>query len=99
MPVIGVVRHKVADFADWRRKFDERMDIRKSNGWAGHELYYDDTNKEAYVVHTVKDDKIDMPKWHMESFKALGRRTEMKPSGNPNHSIIPRGNKIEEITY
>ena len=41
MANIGVVRHKVADFSEWRRKFDERMEIRKSNGWAGHQLYYD----------------------------------------------------------
>jgi len=32
MPVIGVVRHKVEDFSDWRRKFDERMTVRKENG-------------------------------------------------------------------
>ncbi|MDD1753411.1 MAG: hypothetical protein LUQ38_10040 [Methanotrichaceae archaeon] len=99
MPVIGVVRHKVEDFSDWRRKFDERMTVRKENGWAGHELYYDEAKKEACVVHTVKDDKMDMAKQHMERYKALGYRTEMKPSGNPDRSIIPRGNKIEEITY
>jgi hypothetical protein len=66
---------------------------------AGYELYYDEANEEAYVVHTVKDDKLDSAKQHMENFKALGRRIEMKPSGNPDQSIIPRGNKIEEITY
>jgi hypothetical protein len=99
MTTIGVVRHKVADFSDWRKKFDERMVIRKSNGWAGHELYYDEARKEAYVVHTVKDDMMDKAKQHMASFKALGKRNEMKPSGNPDHSIMPKGNKIEEITY
>jgi hypothetical protein len=99
MANIGVVKHKVADFSDWKGKFDERMIIRKSNGWAGHELYYDETGKEAYVVHTVNDDKIDMAKQHMAKFKALGKRNEMNPSGNPDHSIIPKGNKIEEITY
>jgi hypothetical protein len=99
MTRIGVVRHKVPDFSDWRGKFDERMAIRKANGWAGHELYYDEARKEAYVVHTVKDDKMEKAKQHMESFKALGKRNEMKPSGNPDHSIMPMGTKIEEITY
>ena len=99
MTRIGVVIHKVSDFSDWRRKFDERMAIRKANGWAGHELYYDEARKEAYVVHTVKDDKMEKAKQHMESFKALGKRNEMKPSGNPDHSIMPMGTKIEEITY
>ena len=99
MTRIGVVRHKVSDFSDWRRKFDERMAIRKANGWAGHELYYDEARKEAYVVHTVKDDKMEKAKQHMESFKALGKRNEMKPSGKPDHSIMPMGTKIEEITY
>ncbi len=96
---IGVVRHKVSDFSDWRHKFDERTAIRKANGWAGHELYYDEARKEAYVVHTVKDDKIENAKQHMENFKALGKRIEMKPSGNPDHSIMPKGDKIEEINY
>ncbi len=99
MAKIGVVRHKVSDFSDWRRKFDERMAVRKVNGWAGHELYYDEARKEAYVVHTVKDDKMGNAKQHMEYFKALGKRNEMNPSGNPDHSIIPKGEKIEEITY
>lgn len=96
---IGVVRHKVADFSEWRRKFDERMEIRKSNGWAGHQLFYDQAKKEAYVVHTVKDDKTDMAKQHMAKFKALGKRNEMSPSGNPDHSIMPRGDKIEDVMY
>jgi DNA helicase IV len=99
MANIGVVRHKVADFSEWRRKFDERMEIRKSNGWAGHQLYYDQAKKEAYVVHTVKDDKTDMAKQHMAKFKALGKRNEMSPSGNPDHSILPKGEKIEDVMY
>ena len=99
MTNIGVVRHKVADFSEWRRKFDERMEIRKSNGWAGHQLYYDQAKKEAYVVHTVKDDKTDMAKQHMAKFKALGKRNEMSPSGNPDHSITPKGDKIEDVMY
>ena len=96
---IGVVRHKVADFSEWRRKFDERMEIRKSNGWAGHQLFYDEAKKEAYVVHTVKDEKTDMAKQHMAKFKALGKRNEMSPSGNPDHSIMPKGDKIEDVMY
>ena len=99
MANICVVRHKVADFSEWRRKFDERMEIRKSNGWAGHQLYYDQAKKEAYVVHTVKDDKTDMAKQHMAKFKALGKRNEMSPSGNPDHSIMPKGDKIEDVMY
>ncbi len=96
---IGAVRHKVADFSEWRRKFDERMKIRKSNGWVGHQLFYDEAKKEAYVVHTVKDDKTDMAKQHMAKFKALGKRNEMSPSGNPDHSIMPKGDKIEDVMY
>lgn len=99
MTNIGVVRHKVSDFSEWRRKFDERMEIRKSNGWAGHQLFYDQAKKEAYVVHTVKDDKTDMAKQHMAKFKALGKRNEMSPSGNPDHSIMPKGDKIEDVMY
>jgi hypothetical protein len=99
MAKIGVVRHKVVDFSDWRRKFDERMIIRKSNGWSGHELFYDEAKQEAYVVHTIEDDKFDMAKLHMAKFKDLGKRIEMNPSGNPDRSIMPRGNKIEEVTY
>ena len=96
---MGVVRHKVDDFAAWKQKFDERMAVRKVNGWAGHELYYDENGKDAYVVHTVNDDKVDMAKQHMAKFKALGKRNEMSPSGNPDHSIMPKGDKIEDVMY
>lgn len=99
MTRIGVVRHKAPNFADWRKKFDQRMEIRKGNGWSGHELYYDEAKQEAYVVHTVKDDKLAMAKQHMDKFKALGKRNEMSPSGNPDHSIMPKGKKIEDVTY
>ncbi|HNT72396.1 MAG: hypothetical protein PHN90_08345 [Methanothrix sp.] len=99
MAKIGVVRHRVEDFPAWRRKFDDRMEIRKSNGWSGHELYYDEGKKEAYVVHAVHDDKLEVAREHMEKFKAMGKRTEMKPSGNPDHSIMPRGEKIEAVNY
>jgi hypothetical protein len=73
------------------------MTVRKNSGWARHELYYDEANKEAYVVHTVKDDKLDTAKQHMENFKALGKRTEMKPSGNPDHSIIPEETRLRRL--
>ncbi len=96
---IGVVRHSTPDFSAWRKKFDERMAVRKANGWMGHQLYYDEVKQEAYVVHTVKDDKLDMAKKHMEFFKAQGKRIEMNPSGNPDHSLMPRGNKIEDVVY
>ncbi|WP_348528203.1 hypothetical protein [Methanothrix sp.] len=99
MTRMGVVRHKIDDFSDWKQKFDDRMAVRKSNGWAGHELYYDELRKEAYVVHTVLDDKIEMAKQHMAKYKAMGKRNEMNPSGNPDHSILPKGNKVEDITY
>ena len=99
MTRMGVVRHKIDDFSDWKQKFDDRMAVRKSNGWAGHELYYDELRKEAYVVHTVLDDKIEMAKQHMAKFKAMGKRNEMNPSGNPDHSIMPKGDKVEDITY
>ncbi len=101
MTKIGVVRHKVADFSEWRRKFDERMEIRKANGWAGHELYYDDARKEAYVVHTVNSDKMELAKNHMASFKALGKRNEMSFSANPDHSIMPKAirSKMSPIKF
>ncbi|MFZ2376930.1 MAG: hypothetical protein WAV83_06925 [Methanothrix sp.] len=99
MTRMGVVRHKIDDFSDWKQKFDDRMAVRKSNGWAGHELFYDELRKEAYVVHTVLDDKIEMAKQHMAKYKAMGKRNEMNPSGNPDHSILPKGNKVEDITY
>ena len=50
-------------------------------------------------MHTVKDDKTDMAKQHMAKFKALGKRNEMSPSGNPDHSILPKGEKIEDVVY
>lgn len=54
--------------------------------------------KEAYVVHTVKDDKTDAACSSIWPTKAW-RENEMSPSGNPDHSIMPKGDKIEDVMY
>jgi len=38
MPVM-MVRHKVADFTQWKSVFDGMNDVRKSYGWTAHEVY------------------------------------------------------------
>ena len=79
----------MADFSDWKGKFDLRMAVRKNNGWAGHKLYYDEANKEAYVVHTVKDDKIDMAKTaygELQSSWKANRNEAIWQSGSLNNT-------------
>ena len=65
------------------------MAVHKNTRGVGHERYYDEARKEAYIIYEVNDGKIYMAKQHMAKFKAIGKRNGMRPSGNPDHSIMP----------
>jgi heme-degrading monooxygenase HmoA len=36
-----IVRHKVADFTNWKQIFDSMNDVRRSHGWISHEVLRD----------------------------------------------------------
>ena len=65
-----IVKHKVADFANWKKVFDSMQDIRYSYGWIGHELYRDPADPNfVMVVNKVKT---------LEGAKAYGASPELK---------------------
>ena len=36
-----IVRHKVADFTNWKKVFDSMTDVRRSHGWISHQVLRD----------------------------------------------------------
>jgi hypothetical protein len=56
-----IVRHKVADFGEWKKVFDSMRDVRKTYGWTHHEVLQDaaDPNLVTIVNHmkSVEDGK------------------------------------------
>jgi quinol monooxygenase YgiN len=50
------VRHKVADYTNWKRAYDEFDATRKENGVTGDSVYRDtDDSSTVIVTHTFKD--------------------------------------------
>ena len=52
MPVM-IVKHKVADFKQWKTVFDSMNEVRGQHGWTAHEVYQnaDDPNFVTIVNH------------------------------------------------
>ena len=52
MPVM-IVKHKVADFKQWKAVFDSMNEVRGQYGWTAHEVYQkaDDPNFVTIVNH------------------------------------------------
>jgi len=51
-----IVRHRVANFEEWKKVFDSMVDIRKSYGWLSAAVYRDATDPAIVtVVNRVKD--------------------------------------------
>jgi hypothetical protein len=52
MPVM-MVRHKVADFKQWKAVFDGMNEVRRQHGWTSHEVYRnaEDPNFVTIVNH------------------------------------------------
>lgn len=45
-----IVKHKVADFGNWKTVFDEMKSTRMSHGWIGHEVHRDATDPNNVIV-------------------------------------------------
>lgn len=69
MPVM-IVKHKVADFKQWKVVFDSMGEVRRKHGWKAHEVYQGagDPNFVTVVNH-MRD---------LEGAKAYGTSQELK---------------------
>ena len=45
-----IVRHKVADFNNWKKVFDEMDPIRASHGWISHDVLRDTTDSNFVTI-------------------------------------------------
>ena len=76
-----IVRHKVADFNNWKKVFDELTPTRRSLGWVGHEVLRDAADPNMVtIVNKVKT---------LDGAKAHGASPEI-------HSAMQRGGVISE---
>ena len=67
---VMIVKHKVADFNNWKKAFDSMTPVRKSHGWLGHEVYRDPQDpNDVTIVNRVAT---------IEGAKAYGTSPELK---------------------
>ena len=51
-----IVKHRVADFANWKKVFDEMEGVRREHGWTGYEIYRDATDPNVVtIVNHMRD--------------------------------------------
>ncbi len=51
-----IVRHRVANFENWKQVFDEMEATRRTHGWIGHEVHRDNTDPNLVtIVNHMKD--------------------------------------------
>jgi hypothetical protein len=65
------------------------MAVHTNTRGVGHERYYDEARKEAYIIYEMNGGKIYMGKQHIAKPKAIGKRNGIRPYSNPDHSIMP----------
>jgi len=81
-----IVKHKVADFANWKKVFDSMHDIRFSYGWTGHEVLRDANDPQTVII--VNHAKT------LDGIKAYGTSSELK-EGMQNAGVLT----APEITF
>ena len=88
-----IVKHRVADFALWKKVFDSMTPVRKQHGWLGHTVLRDAQDPNVVtIINRVKD---------LEGAKRYGGSAEIKNAmreggvqGPPEISFL---NDIEDL--
>jgi quinol monooxygenase YgiN len=89
------VRHKVSDYGNWKRVYDEFASVRKEKGVTGASVHRDANDADAIIVtHQFKD---------MNAARALADSEELKSAmANAGVSGPPEiwfGEDIEQTPY
>ena len=45
-----IVRHKVADFNNWKKVFDEFTETRRGHGWVSHDILRDNSDPNFVTI-------------------------------------------------
>ncbi len=90
-----IVRHKVADFENWKKVFDELTPTRRSHGWLGHDVLRDAADPNMVtIVNKVKT---------LEGAKAYGSspglQEAMKRAGVVSQPEIILTSDAEALSY
>jgi len=90
-----VVKHRVADFAQWKKVFDAMTPVRKQHGWLGHTVLRDAQDPNVVtVVNRVKD--LDGAKRYGASPELKKGMQEAGVQGPPEVSFLENA---EDLTY
>ena len=95
MPAALIVRHRVADFAEWKLVFDSMIPIRKEFGFLGHRLYQDPGDPNLVtIVNLVRD--VDSAKRYGGSAELKAGMAKAGVQGPPDVHFLA---EAEALTY
>jgi hypothetical protein len=90
-----IVRHRVANFEEWKKVFDGMTDLRKAHGWVSAAVYRDATDPGIVtVVNRVKD--IDSAKRYGGSAELRAGMQKAGVQGAPEVFFLE---EVEERAY
>ena len=90
-----IVRHRVANFENWKKAFDGMTEIRRAHGWTSTIVYRDASDPNLVtIVNRVKD--VDGAKRYGSSPEL---RTAMQQAGVQGPPEIAFVEEVEERRY
>jgi quinol monooxygenase YgiN len=90
-----IVKHRVADFAQWKKVFDSMIPVRKQHGWLGHTVLRDAQDPNVVtIVNRVKD--LDGAKRYGASAEMKNAMKEAGVQGAPEISFLE---SADDLTY
>jgi hypothetical protein len=90
-----IVRHRVADFDNWKKTFDGMFDVRRAHGWISTLVYRDATDPNIVtIVNRVKD--LDGAKRYGASDALRQGMMKAGVQGTPEISFVE---EAEERSY
>jgi hypothetical protein len=90
-----IVKHRVADFAQWKKVFDSMTTLRRQHGWLGHIVLRDAQDPNVVmIVNRVKD--LDGAKRYGGSQEL---KTAMKDAGVQGAPEITFLEDADELRY
>ena len=90
-----IVKHRVADFAHWKKVFDSMTPLRKQHGWLGHTVLRDAQDPNVVtVVNRVKD--LDGAKRYGGSAELKNAMKDAGVQGPPEISFLENA---DDLTY
>ncbi len=90
-----IIKHRVADFAQWKKVFDSMTPARKEYGWLGHTVLRDAQDPNVVtIINRVKD--LDGAKRYGASAEIKNAMKDGGVQGPPDISFL---DSVDDHTY